>query len=861
VVSGPARPTWAWLPTLLLIVVAVLTVTPVLTALVAGFRSAPPGRPGAITVESIQASFAVMAEPDVWRILWTTVWLSTVRAVLALALAVVLAWIIARTDCPFRNRLEFLLILSFFFPLLGKVLGWALLLSPQKGYLNQLLRHLPMFAGDSGPLDIFSYGGLIFVSVTGWATLLTIFLVPAFRNMDAALEESARMCGASPRRTIMRILVPLLRPAILAAFILSLTRLLSSFETEVFLGTSSGIYVLTNKIYERMVQIFPPDFRTGMTMAVMLLVITFTLVLVNWKFLGKRDYTTVSGRGYSARPMALGRLRWVAFGFVMLFFVVTVVLPAVMLVQVSFIRFIGLDVFDPASYTTDNWRRMLTLRVNRLALTNSLVMSIVATTVGMIIYSLVSYVVTRSRYPGRRLLDLAAWVPWAVPSLVLGLGVLWAVLLSPLAMLYGTLTVLILAPHRARLSVRDPDHGLEHDPDQPRARGGRAHPQGLVAVDLPAHLAAARQERLRGGLGHPVHRVVQRSGDRGVPVRPQIDGAADLVPEPVVERPAGGGRGRGADDDGHRASRSSFCSGGWCSAACGRRPWRDGPAVEWRKRFARRKRACFPEKTTSCSAASDRARPVGALLRQYWIPALMSSELPSADGAPVAGRFLGENLIAFRATSGKIGLIQNHCPHRGASLFFGRNEEEGLRCVYHGWKFDCEGACVDMPNEPAESNFKSKVRRGAYPCVERNDIVWTYMGPRRTPPPLPDIEPNMLPRGEFAVQKVLRECNWFQALEGDIDTSHLGFLHLGAVTPAQTTPGTFDYYNVTDRAPKYEVVDTEFGTSYGAYRPAEADTYYWRIAHYLFPFFTMIPTGILGMQVLVRAWCPSTTTT
>ena len=248
--------------------------------------------------------------------------------------------------------------------------------------------------------------------------------------------------------------------------------------------------------------------------------------------------------------------------------------------------------------------------------------------------------------------------------------------------------------------------------------------------------------------------------------------------------------------------------------------------------------------------------PVGALLRQYWIPALMSSELPERDGAPVRVRLLGENLIAFRVTSGKIGLIQNHCAHRGASLFFGRNEEEGIRCVYHGWKYDCEGACVDMPNEPPESNFKSKIRATAYPCVERNDIIWTYMGPRQTPPPLPDIEPNMLPQGEYAVQKVLRECNWFQGLEGDIDTSHLGFLHLGAVKPEQTTPGTFDYYNVADRAPKYEVVDTEFGTSYGAYRPAEADTYYWRIAHFLFPFFTMIPTGILGMQILVRAWVP-----
>jgi nitrite reductase/ring-hydroxylating ferredoxin subunit len=251
-----------------------------------------------------------------------------------------------------------------------------------------------------------------------------------------------------------------------------------------------------------------------------------------------------------------------------------------------------------------------------------------------------------------------------------------------------------------------------------------------------------------------------------------------------------------------------------------------------------------------------RGTTMGDLIRQYWIPALVSSELPEADGAPVRVRLLGENLIAFRVTSGKIGLIQNHCPHRGASFFFGRNEEEGIRCVYHGWKFDCEGVCVDMPSEPAESTFKEKVRARAYPCVERNGIVWTYMGPRAVPPPLPDIEPNLEATDEVVVQKVLRECNWFQGLEGDIDTSHLGFLHLGSVKPENTKPGSFDYYLVADRAPKYDVIDTDFGTSYGCYRPAEADTYYWRIAHYLFPFYTMIPTGLLGMQVLVRAWVP-----
>src|SRR5438067_10745415 len=166
---------------------------------------------------------------------------------------------------------------------------------------------------------------------------------------------------------------------------------------------------------------------------------------------------------------------------------------------------------------------------------------------------------------------------------------------------------------------------------------------------------------------------------------------------------------------------------------------------------------------------------MGNLLRQYWMPLMMSSELPSPDCPPVRIRILGENLIAFRTTSGEVGVIQNNCPHRGASLFFGRNEEEGLRCVYHGWKFDVSGQCVDMPSEPAESNFKEKIRTTAYPCVERGGVVWAYMGPRETPPPLPDIEANMLPDGEYAANVSLPQGNWVQAPEGDIDTSHLGF--------------------------------------------------------------------------------------
>jgi phthalate 4,5-dioxygenase len=248
--------------------------------------------------------------------------------------------------------------------------------------------------------------------------------------------------------------------------------------------------------------------------------------------------------------------------------------------------------------------------------------------------------------------------------------------------------------------------------------------------------------------------------------------------------------------------------------------------------------------------------PMGDLMRQYWIPAVLSSELPATDGPPMRVRLLGEDLIAFRATSGKVGLIQNACPHRGASLFFGRNEEEGLRCVYHGWKFDVSGACVDMPSEPSESNFKSKVHARAYPIHERNGIIWTYMGPREVPPPLPDLEANMLEEGNSAIYLYMVENNWMQGWEGEMDTVHAAFLHSGATRVEDTQPGTFAYYQARQRDAMFAVLDTEWGTSYGVRRPAEEDTYYWRIAHQLFPFYAMVPTGVLGLEVRFRAYVP-----
>ena len=228
--------------------------------------------------------------------------------------------------------------------------------------------------------------------------------------------------------------------------------------------------------------------------------------------------------------------------------------------------------------------------------------------------------------------------------------------------------------------------------------------------------------------------------------------------------------------------------------------------------------------------------PVGNLMREYWIPAMLSSELASPDSDPVRIMLLGEQLIAFRDTAGQVGLLPNLCPHRGASLFFGRNEEQGLRCVYHGWKFDVTGHCIDMPNEPPESNFKSRIKATAYPCAERGGVVWAYLGPKEVPPSLPSLPGNMFDEGEYEVTAAQRECNWLQALEGDIDTSHTNFLHTGALQKEEFPEDSIWYYALRDRAPKFTAAATEFGVVCGAFRPAGPGQTYWRISQFLFPF-------------------------
>jgi phenylpropionate dioxygenase-like ring-hydroxylating dioxygenase large terminal subunit len=233
--------------------------------------------------------------------------------------------------------------------------------------------------------------------------------------------------------------------------------------------------------------------------------------------------------------------------------------------------------------------------------------------------------------------------------------------------------------------------------------------------------------------------------------------------------------------------------------------------------------------------------PMGQFFRQYWLPVLLSSELPDSDGPPKRARVLGENLIAFRDTSGQVGLLADNCSHRGASLFFGRNEEDGLRCVYHGWKYDVAGRCIDMPNEPPETNFKDRIRHQAYPCRDQNGLIWAYLGPRQVPPPLPDLEFTAVPAGHYQVQKTLRDCNWLQAMEGDIDNAHVPFLHSNLDASQETTLSAQIMYG--KKLIRLDVVETEYGVMYGARRDADDLEYNWRIIQYMFPSWTMITTG------------------
>jgi len=237
--------------------------------------------------------------------------------------------------------------------------------------------------------------------------------------------------------------------------------------------------------------------------------------------------------------------------------------------------------------------------------------------------------------------------------------------------------------------------------------------------------------------------------------------------------------------------------------------------------------------------------PMGELFRQYWIPALLAEELPEDDCPPVRVKLLGERLIAFRDSDGNYGLMDEFCAHRGVSLWFGRNEEGGLRCPYHGWKYDYTGQCTEVPSEPEESGYCQSIKLKSYPMIKVGDVLWTHMGDAAERPPEPAWEFATVPADQTFTSKRWQECNWLQALEGGIDSSHVSFLHSGGLKSDPLFKGAKgNEYNLKDKKPVFEVAESEGGLFIGARRNAEEGRYYWRITPWVMPSFTMIaPRG------------------
>lgn len=259
--------------------------------------------------------------------------------------------------------------------------------------------------------------------------------------------------------------------------------------------------------------------------------------------------------------------------------------------------------------------------------------------------------------------------------------------------------------------------------------------------------------------------------------------------------------------------------------------------------------------------------PMGRMLRRYWLPALLSEEIAEPGGAPRAVRLLGERLVAFRDDAGRVGVLDEGCPHRGASLVLARNEPCGLRCLYHGWQVDVAGNVLDTPCEPDESDYKNRIKAVAYPVRDVNGVIWTYLGPPDTAPAFPTFAPLTLPRGQVAITKVRLHTNWVQTLEGVIDSAHSDFLHATDIRPAAEQAvlnGASRYADdaaylrrpSNDKRPRLEAEDTAYGFRYAAIRRPLRDAdvnKYVRVTHFVAPFYGLFPapTGFGHMQAVV----------
>jgi iron(III) transport system permease protein len=422
----------------LLVLLAILVLCPVALLLVNSFQVE---RPGQAPTFSLDGWRVALTEPGVLTSIWNTVLVALAVQAISLPLAIALAWLIARTDLPGAGWVNFLLWIAFFIPSLGVTLGWILLLDPSYGLVNQWLLQTGLFR--TPPLNVYSFWGIVFIHVTGPSlTLKTILLVPAFRNMDANLEAAARVSGASPLQTMLRVVVPVMTPAILVALLLSTIRTLEAFEVEWILGLPSKFYVYSTMIYQFIRQ-EPAQFGPATALSVLMLATIVPLILCQHWLSHRRAFTTVTGRFQNTRVQLRG-WRWPLFALVVLLLLVVTLLPLAFLLLGSFMTIFGF--FNlPQPWTLNHWQTVLSSHVLASALTNTIVMGTSAALISVVVCFVIAYYIARTRFAGRAAMDFLTWLPYALPGIILGLGLLWFVLSAPfLRPLYGSLWVLVL---------------------------------------------------------------------------------------------------------------------------------------------------------------------------------------------------------------------------------------------------------------------------------------------------------------------------------------------------------------------------------------------------------------------------------
>ena len=423
----------------LLLVVGFLVLTPLVLMILNSFQTARPGQPILWGLDGWVKAFAT---PGIVKAMTNTFTLAITRQSIALVLGCFFAWLIARTDIPMKGFLEFFFWLSFFLPALPEAMGWILLLDPKYGLLNQGLMGLGIV---SQPVfNIYSFWGIVWAHLGGSVSVKVMLLTPAFRNLDAALEESSRISGASGWRTFFNIIVPVMMPAILVTTILGIIRSLEAFEIELLLGTPIGLQVYSTKIHE-LVTWEPPQFAPAMALSTIFLGLLLLMVALQRRYTGRRIYTTLTGRGFSIRPTHLGRWRAPAFALVLGFALFVTLVPTVLLLTGTFMKLFGFfNIAEP--WTLENWRATLNDPVLMRSLWNTLAIGLGSGVIGVLFYSLIAYVVVRTRHRGRWLLDFLSWLPWSIPGILLGMALLWTFLQTKIFLpIYGTIYLLMIA--------------------------------------------------------------------------------------------------------------------------------------------------------------------------------------------------------------------------------------------------------------------------------------------------------------------------------------------------------------------------------------------------------------------------------